>query len=127
MHTDKVVPLQKRLAERIELQLPCKFSSVKAKQVAGKTDYDVGEKEHDGTLEDVSTGGCRIITELAIKPEQYIFIKGAMNRKVEDSAIGQIVRTTKRADSVYVLHVRFLKIDLAVTNRIQAVAVGYDV
>ncbi len=128
VHTDNITPLQKRQMERINVQLPCTFSSVKAKSEDGgkKMHYDVTEKMHEGTLEDTSTGGCRIITKLAIKPEQYIFIKGPMNRSVEDSAIGQIVRTTKRSDNVYVLHVRFLKIDIAVTNRIQAVAIGYD-
>lgn len=127
VHSDKVVPLQKRQTERIDVRMPCKFSSVKARQEGGGLNFTVMEKEHDGTLEDTSTGGCRIITSLAIKPEQYIFIKGPMNRRDEDTAIGQIVRTTKRAESEYVLHVKFLKIDIAVTNRIQAAAIGYDI
>lgn len=129
VHTDKITQLQKRLSERIDLQLPCKFSSVKKnpdKSKNGSVNYERSEKEYDGTLEDVSVGGCRIITSLPIKPEQLIFIKGQMNRKDTDTAIGSIVRTTKRNDNNYILHVKFLKIELAVTNRIQAVVCGYD-
>jgi len=128
VHTDKVIPLKKRQAERLELQLPCKFSSVKAStdNKKGTSHYETAEKEHDGTLEDVSVGGCRIITNLPIKPDQFIFIKGRMNRKDMDSAIGKIVRTTKRNDNLFILHVKFLKIDISTTNRIQAVVCGYD-
>lgn len=126
-HTDKITPLQMRQSERVELQLPCIFSSVKtSEKKKGEISYERAEKTHEGTLEDVSIGGCRLITTLPIKPDQFIYIEGQFNRKVTDSAIGSIVRTTKRIDGMFILHVRFLKIENAATNRIQALAIGYD-
>jgi hypothetical protein len=88
--------------------------------------YEVSEKEHEGTLEDVSMGGCRVITTLPIKSGQLLSIKGEMNKKDTDTAIGEIVRTTKRVDNNFILHVRFIKIETAVKNKIQAVACGYE-
>ncbi len=129
VHTDKVIPLKKRQAERIDVQQPCTFYSVKKiedKNNKEHVQYDVSEKEHEGTLEDVSMGGCRVITTLPIKAEQLLSIKGPMNKKDMDSAIGIIVRTTKRIDNKFILHVKFVKIDLAVKNKIQAVACGYS-
>ncbi len=128
VHTDKIVPLKKRQAERIEIQSPCTFYSVK-KTAGGDKDnphYEVSEKEHEGTLEDVSMGGCRVITTLPIKSGQLLSIKGEMNKKDTDTAIGEIVRTTKRVDNNFILHVRFIKIETAVKNKIQAVACGYE-
>lgn len=129
VHTDKVIPLKKRQAERIDVQQPCTFYSVKKIEDKGNKEhvqYEVSEKEHEGTLEDVSIGGCRVITTLPIKAEQLLSITGPMDKKDMDSAIGTIVRTTKRADGKFILHVRFLKIDTAVKNKIQAVACGYS-
>ena len=128
VHTDKLTPLQKRQAERIELRLPCKFSSVKVQNEGKKKDviYTPSEKEYDGTLEDISVGGCRIITNLTIKAEQYIYLSGPFNGSYTDNAIGAIVRTTKRSDNVYILHIKFIKIDVAAVNRIQARVYGYS-
>ncbi|MBR1715887.1 MAG: PilZ domain-containing protein [Treponema sp.] len=127
VHTDKIVPLKKRQTERIEIQAPCTFYSAK-KQGKNEADaqYEVSEKEHEGTLEDVSMGGCRVITSLPIKAEQYLEIKGPMNKTDIDTAIGVIVRTTKRVDNNFILHVRFVKIGTAVKNKIQAIACGYE-
>ncbi len=129
-HSDKITPLQKREQERAEVDFPCKFNSVKViVEKKGKKEeisYVPGEKNHDGRIEDISAGGCRLVTNLPIKSEQYINIEGTLNGKQTDKAIGIIVRTTKRSDNVYILHIRFLKIDLPVVNRIQAMVSHYD-
>lgn len=126
-HSDKISNLQKREQERAEMDSPCKFNSVKASEdKKGKTVYIPGEKDYDGDLEDISAGGCKISTDLPIKAGQYINIKGAFNNKQTDSAVGVIVRTTKRSDNVFVLHIKFLEIDLAVANRINAMVIHYD-
>lgn len=130
VHSDKVSPLQKREQERAELNLPCKFHSVKV-SVEGsgkkeKINYIPSEKAYDGVIEDISTGGCRLIATLPIKADQNIYIDGPFNAKQNDQAVGTIVRTTKRSDGIYILHIRFLKIDLKVVNRIQAMVCKYD-
>lgn len=126
-HTDNVTPLRKRNSERIELNATCKFSPVKVtkNEKGDPVKFDVGEKEHEGILEDVSIGGARVTTNLPIKAGQYVHIKGKMGGENEESATGIIVRTTKRKENDFVLHVKFLKIDIATVNRIQAVACGW--
>lgn len=130
IHSDKISPLQKREQERAEVNFPCKFNSVKvsveAKKKKEEVIYTPSEKDYEGTLEDISAGGCRLATNLPIKAEQYIHITGPFNGKQQDKAIGIIVRTTKRCDNVFILHVRFLKIELQVVNRIQAMVNHYD-
>ena len=74
---------------------------------------------------DVSTGGCRITTNMPIKPEQFIYIRGKLNAQDEDVVIGTIVRTTKRLDGLFILHIRFVKIAREVENRIQALVCQY--
>ena len=124
VHSDKISPLQKRGSERIEVNMPCKFSSVKTVAVgSGKKEsivYEHSDKLLDGVLEDVSVGGCRITADLPIKAEQYIYIEGPMNMRDTDSAIGSIVRTTKRSDGKFILHIRFLQVEIETVNRILA-------
>ncbi len=130
VHSDKITPLQKREQERAELNLPCKFHSVKvAVEGSGKSEkvkYVPSEKAYDGVLEDISTGGCRLVATLPIKAEQHIYINGPFNAKQNDVAVGTIVRTTKRSDGIFILHIKFIKIDMKVTNRIQAMVCKYD-
>ena len=130
VHSDKVWTLQKREQERVELNLPCQFHSVKvATEVTGKKEsiqYIPSEKTYEGTLEDISTGGCRLVSTLPIKADQYIYIEGPFNAKQTDVAVGTIVRTTKRSDGIFILHIRFLKIDTKVVNRINAMVSKYD-
>ncbi|MBQ0051733.1 MAG: PilZ domain-containing protein [Treponema sp.] len=130
VHSDKIAGLQQRGQERADMNCPCKFSSVKVSiEGTGKKEkvvYVPAEKEYDGKLEDISTGGCRLSTYLPIKADQNIYIKGTFNNKQVDNAVGVIVRTTKRADNVFVLHIRFVKIDSPVVNRINAMVTHYD-
>lgn len=130
VHSDKIAPLQKREQERAELNLPCKFHSVKVSvEGSGKSEkirYIPSEKSYEGVLEDISTGGCRLIATLPIKAEQHIYINGPFNAKQNDVAVGTIVRTTKRSDGIFILHIKFIKIDVKVTNRIQAMVCKYD-
>lgn len=131
VHSDKISPLQKREQERAELNLPCKFHSVKV-TVEGsgkkeKINYTPSEKSYEGVLEDISTGGCRLVANIPIKADQHIYIDGPLNAKQNDVAVGTIVRTTKRSDGIFILHIKFIKIDVKVTNRIQAMVCRYDI
>lgn len=123
--TDKIFPLQKRAFPRIDLNVECKFSSVKAENIKGTTEYKINEKVHSGILADSSAGGCRIITELPIKAEQFLFVEAKMDGKTESSAIGKILRTTKNKNDEYILHIKFEKIEESVVNRINGVACHY--
>ncbi len=124
-HTGNLVPLSKRTAVRVELNTECQFSFVKAEVNGKKTVYNHAEKTHPGTLEDVSSGGCRIVTKLPIKADQYIYIKGLLGSQSEEEAIGIIIRTTQTRDNTFILHIRFVKIAKKAVNKIMAVACGY--
>ena len=128
-HSENIVSLQRRQMERMDIEQPCLFASVTVKTIdAGKNskiEYTPSENQHKGTLLDISTGGCRITTTMPIKPEQFIFIRGKLNAHDEDVAIGTIIRTTKRLDGLFILHIRFVKIELAVENRIHALVCNY--
>ncbi len=129
MHSEQIAPLQRRQVERIEMHETCAFSSVATSTVQegkeNKTVYKPSQNMHQGLLLDVSAGGCRLVTNIPIKAEQFIYISGKLNTKDEDSAIGTILRTTKREDGNFILHIKFVKIEADVVNRIQSVAVGY--
>ena len=129
-HTDKIANLQKREQQRADIDFPCKFNSVKIEiEKKGKKErevFKISEKDYDGKLEDISSGGCKLSTSLPIKAGQNINIKGPFNKKKTDSAVGVIVRTTKRSEDVFVLHIKFIKIEQAVANRINAMVIHYD-
>lgn len=130
VHSDKISPLQKREQERAEINVQCNFHSVKVVvEHEGKKEkvrYIPSEKAYEGIIEDISTGGCRLIAKLPIKAEQNIYIDGPLNKKQNDHAVGTIVRTTKRSDGIYILHIRFLRIDVKAVNRIQAMVSKFD-
>lgn len=128
-HSESIVSLQRRQMERMDIEQPCLFSSVTVQTSgsgkAARVDYKPSETQHTGTLLDISGGGCRITTSMPIKPEQFIFIRGKLNTHDEDVVVGTIVRTTKRLDGLFILHIRFVKIELAVENRILALVCRY--
>lgn len=130
MHSEQITPLQRRQVERIEMHEPCAFASVSVSTVQnGKENqivYKPSATMHKGLLLDVSAGGCRLVTNIPIKAEQFIYISGKLNTRDEDCAIGTILRTNKREDGNFILHIKFVKIEQDVVNRIQGVAIGYD-
>ena len=125
-HSDKIYSRTKRAFPRIDLFQDCKFSSVKPEIEGDKTEYKASEKIHEGQLLDISAGGCRITTKLAIKAEQYLKVTAPLDGKTEDSAIGFIIRTTKTKNDEYILHIKFVKIEKNIVNRINALACGYE-
>lgn len=125
-HSDKIFSRTKRAFPRIDLFQDCKFSSVKPEIEGDKTEYKASEKIHEGQLLDISAGGCRITTKLAIKAEQYLKVTAPLDGKTEDSAIGFIIRTTKTKNDEYILHIKFVKIEKNIVNRINALACGYE-
>lgn len=129
-HSDQLSPLAKRSAERRDVEEICNFASVQVNTIEKgrhtKIEYQHSQTLHEGTLLDISVGGCRITSTLPIKAEQLIYVQGKLNLKQEDVIIGQIVKTTKRLDGLFILHIKFIKIDEAVINRIQAFVCKYD-
>ncbi|MCH5288380.1 MAG: PilZ domain-containing protein [Treponema sp.] len=128
MHSDQISPLQKRQNDRIEMQQECKFASVALiKNDDNTSTYKPSNSMHNGTLLDVSTGGCRLLVNIPIKADQLIYVQGHFNNRDDDSAIGTILRTTRRQDDgKFLLHIKFVDISQATMNRILATTCGYD-
>lgn len=125
-HSDRIMSRKKRSAPRIDFNHACTFASVKTQTNGNSTSYTVSDKRHDGIITDSSAGGCRVITKLPIKPEQYIHINAPFDGKENDQAIGMILRTTKNKNEEYILHIKFVKIRSELQNKINAVACGYQ-
>lgn len=124
--TDRITTRKKRTYPRIDINSNCSFSSVKVEKINDKLDFKISDKVHDGILADSSAGGCRIITNLPIKSEQHLHIKGHLDGKEEAEAIGYILRTTKNKNEEYILHIKYERINIATVNKINAVAYKYN-
>lgn len=124
-HTDRIKERKRRAFPRIDLNLGCLFSFAKPEETKNGKEYKPSDKAYNGILADSSAGGCRIITKLPIKPEQYINIKAPFDGKNEDEATGFILRTTKNKNEDYILHIKFVRVEESTRNRINAVACGY--
>ncbi len=129
-HSDKIFPLQKRTAPRLDLNTDCQFASAKPENESDSKEasltFKTGTTMHQGILADTSAGGCRIFTKLPIKAKQYIYISGPLDGKENGTAIGQILRTTKNKNEEYILHIKFEKINEETVNKINASACGYN-
>ncbi len=120
---------QRRSSKRRAFAAPCKFSSVKPIKQGGAVNYEIGEKMYDGVMHDISTGGCRFDCQIPIKQGQYLNLEFKIGDNGPFQVIGYIVLTTKGTDKdspAYVLHVKFLDIDVAVKNKIAMFVYEYD-
>ncbi len=123
--TDRISSRTRRASPRMELFMGCTFSSAKKETAGGKTEFKTSEKLHDGSLLDISAGGCRISTKLPIKAEQYLHINSTFGLAEKSEATGIILRTTKTKNEDYILHIKFVKISQNLVNRINALTCGY--
>lgn len=124
-HTDRIKKRKKRLYPRLELRAGCRFSFASIEKTENGEEYKTSGKVHEGILADSSAGGCRIITKLPIKPEQYITIRAPFDGNEEEEATGFIIRTTKNKNEEYIIHIKFVRISDSTANRINAAACGY--
>ncbi len=129
VHTDRIRMLERRKNTRISIKSPCQFSAAKqTTENDGKNvhiKYEHSEKFYDGFFEDVSVGGCSLISALPIKAGQFLFLQCSFNGSDREDIFCQIIKTTKRRENVYVLHIRFIQISPAAVNRINAEICGY--
>ncbi len=118
---------QRRASKRRHTETACKFSSVKIVSTSKTPNYEIAEKKYDGKLENVSTGGCRFSCKIPIKQGQYLNLEFNLGERGPYQAIGYIVMTTKSPDGKdYILHVKFVDIDISVKNKISSFIYDYD-
>lgn len=127
--SDLLQPMLKRASKRLPLNESneCIFQAVHQKQDGKKTVLEVQEKKYRGMLLDISATGCSIKCGLPIKKDQYIKVTAAVGSSPEIEATGRIVVTNRVRDKEeFVLHIQFIKIDLAAQNLINAFIYGYE-
>ncbi len=120
---------QRRGSKRRSLLVPCKFSSVKPIKQGNMVNYEIAEKKYDGKMHDVSTGGCRFDCQIPIKQGQYLNVEFSIGDGNSFQVIGYIVMTTKGNESEgasYILHIKFIDLDISVKNKIAAFVNEYD-
>ncbi len=122
-HCNNLQRYQRRQYKRIAINRTCRFSSVKVTTGGSgenaKITYTPLENQYQGTLLELSVGGCSILTTMNIKPNQYIHLYLSVNGLDEDEITGIIVNTDVSPETDrYVLHILFLKVSKKTRNRI---------
>ena len=122
-HSTNIIGFSRRQTKRIKIHQKTVFSAVKILQddSSGQKKYQVQEHRYPGYLDDISGGGCQLITKLPIKKDQHIWIELNISGTSTDSVVGLIVNTKKKPEiAEYHLHIKFVQISQEVQNRIFA-------
>lgn len=122
-HTDSLKVLPSRRHERVRIDLNCRFRHVRVANVVNGRQtihrfYPEG-KEYNGTLSDISSGGCSLLTLSPLTHNEYIEIQCTLDGKYADTMTGKIVDIEDAARGTgSVGHVKFAKMPRATMNRI---------
>jgi len=128
-HTNSLRALQRRNSKRMTLNTKCTFSAVDVSKNSDdekNTTYTPKQNKYEGTIQDISSNGCRVNCTLPIHQGQFISVNFSIDGTKTDNAIGLIVSTTATSDNThYILHIQFVKITKSVRNRIYALIYNY--
>lgn len=126
-HSNAVSMQNRRQWKRINIGNKCLFSAVEEKTGRrGEVTYSPKENKYEGTLADVSAGGCMIKTQLPIKRDQKLWIKINLPERGEFEAYGLIVSAQKNNETnEFALHISFIEIDEKDRNDIFAFVYNY--
>ncbi len=123
--------VQRRGSKRKHLENTCMFSAAKIINQGKSQDFEILEKKYEGKMQNISADGCRLCCSLPIKEGQYLSINFTTDTSSEAelkyNAIGYIVGTIKSPDNKqYILHVKYVDIDIDTKNKISAFIYEYD-
>ena len=118
-HSNTVCPQSRRTSLRFPVNRDCSFSAVEVtKKSDGSISLKPKENCYDGTIVDLSEGGCKLFSTLPIKQKQYIFLRFEILGKTEGT-FGQIADTRTDYDSgMYAIHIAFKQVPLAIKVRL---------
>ena len=133
-HSEDLLNQAHRNSKRESIDADCIFSPArlaKPEEKSKKAKFDedvyiVAQKEYNGKVTNISSGGCCIKTNLPIKEKQYLSLR-IPSLDIDDHIIGIIRRTRQLLDNTYNLHIQFLHIELESKNRINAYAFKYEI
>lgn len=126
-HSNAVSMQNRRQWKRVNIGNKCLFSAVEEIEgKRGEISYAPKENKYEGTLADVSAGGCMVQTKLPIKRDQKLWIKISIPDRPEFEAIGLIVSAQKNNETeVFSLHISFIEIPQTSRNDILAFVYNY--
>lgn len=112
-HSNTVCPQSRRTSMRFAVNRDCSFSAVDVTQKAdGNVSLKAKENCYDGTIVDLSEGGCKLFTTLPIKQKQYIYLRFEILGR-QEGIFGQIADTRTDYDSgMYSIHIAFKQVPL---------------
>lgn len=118
-HSNTVCPQSRRTSMRFAVNRDCSFSAVEVtKQADGEVSLKAKENCYDGTIVDLSEGGCKLFSTLPIKQKQYIYLRFEILGKTE-GLFGQIADTRTDYDSgMYAIHIAFKQVPLQTKVRL---------
>ena len=118
-HSNTVCPQSRRTSLRFPVNRDCSFSAVEVtKKSDGSISLKPKENCYNGTIVDLSEGGCKLFSTLPIKQKQYIFLRFEILGKTE-GIFGQIADTRTDYDSgMYAIHIAFKQVPLAIKVRL---------
>ena len=134
-HSEDLLNQAHRNSKRESIDTDCIFSPARIarpeemdkKELKNKEEkFIVAQKQYNGKVTNISSGGCCIKTNLPIKEKQYLSIK-IPSLNLDEHIIGIIRRTRQLQDNSYNLHIQFLRIDLESKNKINAYAFKYEI
>lgn len=122
-HTNSIEALPNRKHNRVKIKKPCTFSHVTvANIVNGKhTEHKFYPqlKEYPGTIDDISAGGCSILTETPLPINEYLQITCKLMSGTTDLIIGKVIKIKEEEnEQLSTMHVKFAKMPRASMNRI---------
>ncbi|MCR5613150.1 PilZ domain-containing protein [Treponema sp.] len=120
-HSNTLCPQSRRSSKRFTVNRECKFSAVEVSQNAkGELSFKPKENKYEGTLVDLSEGGCKLYANLPIKKKQYIYLMFDILGK-EEGVFGQIMDTrTDMETGIYAIHIAFKQLPLDAKVRLLA-------
>jgi hypothetical protein len=129
-HSNSLSSLPSRRHRRKDTQLSCAFSLVQivqrsqGRKIVKETIVD--EARTNGTIVDISAGGCAVKSTAPLKTGEFIKVEFEDVRGRGLAAFGRVVRTNKIAADVGVMHIQFLKTTKKTMNAVYAVVYGYE-
>lgn len=126
-HSTNLKLMQRRGSKRMITEIPSQFSAVRNIGTAKKPKYEVLERKYDGTILDISATGCKFSCPMPIKKDQDLQIYFKVPGFDEDCEVhGRIVRTKFSPEKEkFIIHVKFIDIDISVRNDIYAAVYGF--
>lgn len=130
IHSGQAKPLIQRRFRRKQAETACTYFMVRLEEQGKgrkKTQKMILEgKSHDGTILDISIGGCAIKSSSAVNPGSRLKIElEYAAQKARITVLGQVLRINKSGAVGAIMHTKFLKIPWRSLNTINALVYGY--